>query len=73
MKKMELPKINLPGLSDLRHANSGLAAVVKKEVADQLSGKRFLILTALVVVACFSSLYIAASEIKSAATAVLSF
>ncbi|HHU30997.1 MAG TPA: ABC transporter permease [Firmicutes bacterium] len=64
---MELPKINLPGLSDLRHANSGLAAVVKKEVADQLSGKRFLILTALVVVACFSSLYIAASEIKSAA------
>ena len=52
MKKMELPKINLPG-SDLRHANSGLAAVVKKEVADQLSGKRFLILTALVVVACF--------------------
>jgi len=68
MFKIALPRPNLPGLEHLFQANKGLAAVVKKEVADHLSGKRFLILTFLVVAACLASLYIAATNIRAAAT-----
>ncbi len=46
-------------------ANKGLTAVIKKELADHLSGKRYLILTLLVVVSCMASLYVAASTIRS--------
>ena len=41
--------------------------MVNKEVADHLSGRRFLILTFLVVAACLASLYIAATTIRAAA------
>ncbi|NLW06698.1 MAG: ABC transporter permease [Clostridia bacterium] len=62
-----MPKLNLQELNNLLQANRGLAAVVKKEVSDHLSGKRFLILTLLVVAACLASLYIAATSIRTAA------
>jgi ABC-2 type transport system permease protein len=47
-------------------ANKGLNAVIKKEVGDHLSGKRFLILALLVVVTCLGALYVAAGTIRSA-------
>ncbi len=58
---------NRHGFKALFEANRGLAAVVKKEVSDHLSGKRFVILTILVVAACLASLYIAATTIRTAA------
>ncbi|HHV65583.1 MAG TPA: ABC transporter permease [Peptococcaceae bacterium] len=46
-------------------ANRGFWAVVKKEVGDHLSGKRFLILSLIVLVTCLGALYVAASTIRS--------
>lgn len=63
------PKSNQHGFKALFEANRGLTAVVKKEVADHLGGKRFVILTLLVVAACLASLYIAATAIQTAAPA----
>ena len=48
-------------------ANKGLATVVKKEVGDHLSGKRFSILAQFVFVTCLGALYIAASTIRTSA------
>ncbi len=47
-------------------ANKGLAAVIRKELADYLSGKRFVILSSLVVIACLAALYVAAGTIRDA-------
>jgi len=46
-------------------ANKGLATVVRKEVGDHLSGKRFTILALLVLITCLGSLYVAASTIRT--------
>lgn len=46
-------------------ANKGLSTIVRKEVGDHLSGKRFTILALLVLVTCLASLYIAASTIRT--------
>lgn len=46
-------------------ANKGLKAVIKKEIGDHLSGKRFVILSLLVVVTCLGALYVAASTIST--------
>ncbi|NLP36356.1 MAG: ABC transporter permease [Firmicutes bacterium] len=64
MARTVLPKIE--ALENVVQANRGLTAVIKKEISDHLSGRRFLILVILVVVACLASLYIAASAIRSA-------
>ncbi|NLT95269.1 MAG: ABC transporter permease [Clostridia bacterium] len=42
-----------------------MKAVIKKEVGDHLSGKRFFILALLVVVTCLGALYIAASTLRT--------
>lgn len=52
-------------VSDLIQANRGLAAVFRKELADHLSGRRFTILSLLVVVACLAALYVAAATIRN--------
>lgn len=54
------------GSVSLYKTNQGLGAVVRKELSDYLSGKRFLILALLVALACLSALYVAASTIRSA-------
>lgn len=46
-------------------ANKGLMAVIKKEVGDHLGGKRFYILSLLVVITCLGALYVAASTIRT--------
>jgi len=53
------------GLAKIIGSNKGLSAVVAKEVGDHLSGKRFLILSLLIIVICLGSLYVAASTIRS--------
>lgn len=58
--------LKLDAFTHVLQANKGLTAVIKKEISDHLSGKRFLILVLLVVVACLASLYIAATTIRSA-------
>ncbi|MDK2824670.1 MAG: type transport system permease protein [Clostridia bacterium] len=63
-KSAMLPKINLV-ISNLLDANKGLKAVIKKELADHLSGKRFIILSSLIVVTCLAALYVAASTIRT--------
>ncbi|NLN07987.1 MAG: ABC transporter permease [Firmicutes bacterium] len=68
MAKPQLPQLKLPGIDNLLQANKGLTAVVKKEISDHLSGKRFIILVVLVVIACLASLYIAATAIREAGT-----
>lgn len=64
--------VRTAGLKDLKAevarvlgANKGLKAVIKKEVGDHLSGKRFFILALLVVVTCLGALYIAASTLRT--------
>ncbi|HOQ09256.1 MAG TPA: ABC transporter permease [Syntrophomonadaceae bacterium] len=52
-------------LTRIFEANKGLATVVRKEVGDHLSGKRFAILALLVLVTCLGSLYVAASTIRT--------
>lgn len=51
--------------TNIATANRGLFAVTKKELSDHLSGKRFAVLSFLVVCACLASLYVAASTIRS--------
>ena len=55
----------MEGLAKIIGSNKGLSAVVAKEVGDHLSGKRFLILSLLIIVICLGSLYVAASTIRS--------
>jgi len=65
MEQKAIPRINTKNLDRVLQANRGLKAVVKKEISDHLNGKRFGILALLVIAACFASLYIAASTIRS--------
>jgi len=52
-------------LAKVLGANKGLKAVIKKEVGDHLSGKRFFILSFLVFITCLGALYVAASTIRT--------
>lgn len=64
-KDMAVRDLIRSDLSALWDANKGLLAVIRKELADHLSGKRFVILALLVVVACLAALYVAGSTIRS--------
>jgi ABC-2 type transport system permease protein len=65
MAGTNISKSSFQGLKEILNANRGLLAVIKKETADHLSGKRFVILSLLVITACLASLYIAALTIRS--------
>lgn len=52
-------------LGEVLQANKGLRAVVRKELADHLSGKRFLILSLLVAVTCLAALYVAVATLRT--------
>ncbi|MEW6623334.1 MAG: ABC transporter permease subunit [Bacillota bacterium] len=55
----------IQGARKVFQANTGLSAVVLKELADYLRGKRFLILSLIVGLTCFAALYTAAVTIRS--------
>lgn len=55
----------MQGARKIFQANTGLSAVVLKELADYLRGKRFLILSLIVGLTCFAALYTAAVTIRS--------
>ncbi|WP_084295513.1 ABC transporter permease [Desulfitibacter alkalitolerans] len=55
----------IQGARKIFQANTGLSAVVIKELADYLRGKRFLILSLIVGLTCFAALYTAAATIRS--------
>ncbi|MDK2836567.1 MAG: type transport system permease protein [Thermosediminibacterales bacterium] len=63
-KTSVLDNIGFDSMS-LLQANKGISAVVRKELADHLSGKRFMILSLLVMAACMAALYVAASTIRA--------
>ncbi|MDI3535175.1 MAG: type transport system permease protein [Thermosediminibacterales bacterium] len=63
-KTSVLDNIGFDSMS-LLQANKGISAVVGKELADHLSGKRFMILSLLVMAACMAALYVAASTIRA--------
>jgi len=64
LAKINFSRINI---EKVLGANKGLKAVVNKEVGDHLGGKRFVILSLLVIVTCLGALYIAASTIRTSA------
>lgn len=56
-------RLSLPAA--LKQANKGVTAVIKKEFADHLNGKRFVILSLLVAITCLAAMYVAAATIRS--------
>lgn len=62
--KIEWQKV-LEAVKSVSQANTGVSVVVRKELADYLNGKRFLILALLVVFTCLAALYTAAATIRS--------
>jgi len=65
MDKLANLKLSDFNLAEVLGANKGLTAVIEKEVGDHLSGKRFIILSLLVIITCLGALYVAASTIRT--------
>jgi ABC-2 type transport system permease protein len=64
MNKITKKQSNL-NIAKILGANKGLKAVIRKEVGDHLSGKRFIILSLIIAITCLGSVYVALSTIRS--------